>query len=256
VPSESKGTDGAVRIRLLEERALNCWPALRTEFYDGWVLRFADGYSRRSNSVNPLYPSTVDLPAKLRFCERRYRGAGQRVVFKLTSSPEHRELDSILAAEGYAQEAATSVQSLSLAGWRAEEIPGAAGWDDPAEDWLAAQFSLNAVAPVHAAIARRILERIPRPRRFFAIRAGGRIVACGLGMIDQGQLGIYDIVVDSRERRKGFGRMLMADLLTWGKSRGASNAVLQVMEDNPPALSLYARLGFREEYRYGYRSKE
>jgi ribosomal protein S18 acetylase RimI-like enzyme len=243
------------RIRQMEERALNCWPALRTEFFDGWVLRFADGYSRRSNSINPLYPSTMDLPAKIRFCERRYRGAGLRVVIKLTSSPEQCALDSTLAAQGYAQEASTSVQSMSLEAWRAEDVPGAAGWDDPAENWLTSQFGLNAVAPVHAAIARRILELVPRPRRFFAIRAGGRIVACGLGMIDQGQLGIYDIVVDSRERRKGLGRMLMTDLLSWGKNQGAPTAVLQVMEDNPPALSLYASLGFREEYRYWYRSK-
>jgi N-acetylglutamate synthase len=249
------GSADAARIRLLEERALNCWPALRTEFYDGWVLRFADGYSRRSNSVNPLYPSAEDLPAKIRFCERRYRGAGLRVVFKLTSSPGHRELDSLLAGEGYAQEASTSVQSLSLAGWRAEAVPGAAGWDDPVEEWLAAQFGLNAVAPVHTEIARRILEMVPQPRRFFAKRAGGRIVACGLGMIDQGQLGIYDIVVDNRERRKGLGRKLMTDLLSWGKNQGVPTAVLQVMENNQPALSLYAGLGFREEYRYWYRAK-
>jgi N-acetylglutamate synthase len=246
----------AARIRRLEEIALNCWPALRTEFYDGWVLRFADGYSRRSNSVNPLYPSTEDLAAKLRFCERRYRVASQRVVFKLTSSPDHYELESALAAQGYAQEAQTSVQSLSLDGWRAEEIPGAAGWDDPAEEWLQAQFRLNAVAPANAAIARRILELIPRPRRFYALHAGGRIVACGVGMIDQGQLGLYDIDVDGGERRKGFGRMLMAGLLAWGKAQGAPVAILQVMENNPPALALYAGLGFYEEYRYWYRSKE
>ena len=81
-------------------------------------------------------------------------------------------------------------------------------------------------------------------------------MACGLGMVHQEQLGIYDIVVDRCERRKGFGRMLMAELLSWGRHQGAPAAVLQVMEDNPAALSLYAGLGFRGEYRYWYRAKD
>jgi N-acetylglutamate synthase len=242
------------RIRRLEEIALNCWPALRTEFYDGWVLRFADGYSRRSNSVNPLYSSTEDFFAKLRFCERRYRDAGLRVVFKLTSSPDQRELDSALAAEGYAQEAPTSEQTLPLDGWRAEEPADAAHWDEPAEEWLAAQFALNNTSPRQIPIARKILGMVEPPRRFTLLREGGKPAACGLGILRRGTVSVYDIVVENGVRRRGYGRRLMASLLNWGKAQGAGTAALQVMENNPPALALYASLGFREEYRYWYRS--
>jgi hypothetical protein len=38
--------------RILEELSLGAWPARSAVFHDGWVLRFADGYTRRANSVN------------------------------------------------------------------------------------------------------------------------------------------------------------------------------------------------------------
>ena len=53
-------------IRHIEELALNAWPALQTLLLDGWVVRFANGYTRRANSVNPLYASEQDIDAKLR----------------------------------------------------------------------------------------------------------------------------------------------------------------------------------------------
>ena len=42
-------------IRLIEELSLNAWPALQTVLYDGWVLRFADGYTRDNTPALHLY---------------------------------------------------------------------------------------------------------------------------------------------------------------------------------------------------------
>ena len=86
---------------LYEELAMNAHPAMATQLYDGWVLRFSSGYTFRANSVNPLYPSSLPVAEKLAFCEAMYAREGLPAVFKLTdASPEG--LDETLAAAGYA----------------------------------------------------------------------------------------------------------------------------------------------------------
>ena len=85
-------------IRHIEELALNAWPALQTLLLDGWVVRFANGYTRRANSVNPLYASEQDTDAKLRACEQFYRDRGLKVVFKMTAASQPDGLDALLAA--------------------------------------------------------------------------------------------------------------------------------------------------------------
>ena len=51
----------------------------------------------------------------------------------------------------------------------------------------------------------------------------------------------------------GYGEQLVRNLLMWGKQQGARAAYLQVMLNNAPALRLYAKIGFLEEYQYWYR---
>jgi len=53
------------KIQLYEELSLNAHPSLQTQVYDGWILRYANGYTSRANSINPLYQSTLDLQEKI-----------------------------------------------------------------------------------------------------------------------------------------------------------------------------------------------
>lgn len=46
--------------KLIEELSLNHWQPLSTLLYDGWVLRFANGYIKRANSINPIHDSTSE----------------------------------------------------------------------------------------------------------------------------------------------------------------------------------------------------
>ena len=86
--------------RLLEELTLNAWPPLETLLYDGWILGFSNGYTRRANSIHPLNPSTLELSQKIDTCESLYAARGQATVFKLTSSPFDAELDATLEKRG------------------------------------------------------------------------------------------------------------------------------------------------------------
>jgi len=56
--------------KFIEELSLNHWQPLSTLLYDGWVLRFADGYTKRANSINPIHYSTCDLQEKIKECEK------------------------------------------------------------------------------------------------------------------------------------------------------------------------------------------
>lgn len=56
--------------KLIEELSMNAWSALQTKLYDGWILRFADGYSKRANSINPIYDSRISLEHKNMFLRK------------------------------------------------------------------------------------------------------------------------------------------------------------------------------------------
>jgi hypothetical protein len=88
-------------ITTIEELSLNAWASLQTMLYDGWIIRFANGYTKRANSVNPLYLSRIDIDEKLQFCEQLYQEKKLPVVFKLTSAVLPSNLDYRLWESGY-----------------------------------------------------------------------------------------------------------------------------------------------------------
>ena len=242
-------------IRSLEELSLNAWPSLRTIHDDGWVLRFADGYTRRANSVNPLYPSTEDTREKIRRCEQVYFSLGQNVVFKITPATQPADLDTVLAAEGYRREALTSVQTVRLDTVDPSVADDVSLDESLSTDWLARFVDLSGVDVRHAPTMARMLEGIVPAHRFATLWRDSEVVAMGLAVLERGQVGLFDVVTAEHARNQGLGTILMRQLLGWAKRNGAHCAYLQVMRDNAPALHLYEKLGFREIYQYWYRVK-
>ena len=239
-------------IRQIEEAGLNAWPAHQQLLYDGWLLRFADGYTKRANSVNPLYPSRLQLQTKIERCEAQYCRMGLPPVFRLTPLAGA-GLDEALARRGYQVLHPTRVLTLDLQGWRAPDLAACSVRHLPLEQWMGIfseiSGSLVAKQPAHAQILRNILN----PYICAAIEIDGRWLACGLGVQEGEWFGLFDIVTHPEHRRQGLSTCLIAGMLDWARHQGARRSYLQVMENNLPALGLYDKLGYTDGYGYWYR---
>jgi ribosomal protein S18 acetylase RimI-like enzyme len=240
--------------RHVEELTLNAWPPLESLVYDGWIVGFSNGYTRRANSIHPLYPSTIDLGEKITTCEEMYAARGQQTVFKLTSSSADAELDSTLEKRGYASAALTRVQTAELPPGAATDTTVALSEVlDPV--WFDAFNRLSVTPERFQPTMKSLLEKIVPPHAFAAVTIDGQIVAQGLAVAERGYVGLFDIIVDSQVRNQGLGHRVVSRLLSWAQTRHAAHtAHLAVMHDNAPAKHLYASLRFREVYTYWYRT--
>lgn len=243
-------------IRHFEELSLNALPSLETIYYDGWVLRFAGGYPRRANSVQQLYPSTLPLDEKIAYCEAQYDARGYKTVFKFTAHAP-RDLEAPLKARGYVSDTPTCVHTLDLAALDAQPPTPPASVEvaiEPrlSEDWFADCARLNAFPADRAGSMQAIFARIPVETGFARLRRDGETIALGLGVLDQGWIGLFDVVTAESARQQGIGTALIRQMLAWGRQRQARGAYLQVVSTNTPALKLYAKLGFAETYCYWY----
>ena len=239
--------------KIIEEASLNAWPCLKQILYDGWILRFANGYTRRANSINPIYKGIGDTLEKIRYCEQIYQDAQQRAVFKITPFVHPTNLDNLLDQAGYQKNAPTSVQILDLMDLDIQSTTVVEQWSHPTEKWIEHYTRMNQVPPENVPTLQAILQNIAPVANFTTLLCQGRVVSCGLGVLDNQHIGLFDIVTDPAYRSRGFGTHLVLNILNWAKQQGAKKAYLQVMLKNEPALNLYAKLGFKEIYQYWYR---
>jgi N-acetylglutamate synthase len=242
-------------IQTIEEISMNAWPSLQSMVLDGWILRFSNGYTRRANCVMPLYASARPVMEKIEICEQIYAELGRPVIFKMTQASEPLELDTLLARRSYRAEATTSVQLLDLASQEDSPDPQVRLQFEETEDWQAAFCRMNGIAPAQQATHRQMINAILPKKCFAAVIANGKMIGCGLAVLQSATLGLFDVVIDAGFRQQNYGERLMRALLGWGRSNGACSAYLQVMCNNAPALRLYSKLGFQEKYQYWYRVK-
>ncbi len=237
-----------MQIRVYEELMMNAWVSLNARYYDGWVMCFSNGHSHRGNSVHPLYPSTLDVEAKVDFCEQVYRAADLPPMFKLT--PEHETIESLVASRGYTIEGKAFVQTHPLN--RPVTAPDFEYALEPAitPDWFDDYGTLVGKANDDTW---EMFNLIMPQQVYGRIIVDGEAVAIGRAVVERGYLGIYDIATVSHLRRQGLGQAMTERLLEWGQVSGARTAYLMVEEVNLAARSLYAKLGFQTIYPYWYR---
>ena len=135
-------------VRALEERAFNAWPALETISIQGWLLRFAGGYTKRANSVNALAPA-VPVAGVLPIAETLYAARGLPLVFRLSplAGPD---ADAALTALGFQYLDETIVMTASIAGDAARD-PDVSIAAQPEAAWSAGFSAANRVPAVRQA---------------------------------------------------------------------------------------------------------
>ena len=271
-----------------EELTLNAFPVLHTEVYDGWILRFSGGEGYQGNCISPLYLSTRAYEDKIDYCENKFREKGLPCVFKMTPNVPA-ALDQQLAMRQYELEDKTYIMECSLTSedsLSSEEAQvlssGSPTGEDGAQEnnilakteirlsheiddnWLEAFLTLEGMdKDICPETARAMLNAIRKPVYCAALYENeishgsnadcGRIVGCGLGVVEDNKIGIYDIRVESSFRQNGIGARICRAIMEEGKKEGAQKAFLHVSASNRPAVRLYQGLGFEEAYTYWYR---
>ena len=137
----------------VEETCINAWPALKEIFYDGWLIRLANGQTRRTNSVNVIGKGVRALGEKIAYCEDIYRAHGQPPFFRVLSTGP-RDLDLALADRGYAKEDETCTLYMNFRRPRQPEFANAIALDvherRPTPEWLEAHRRLSRRSPEDA----------------------------------------------------------------------------------------------------------
>lgn len=239
--------------RRLEELSLNSSAPPGQLLYDGWLLRMLPGKAKRARSVNAIYASTLALAEKIAHCERRYGAARLPAIFRLTPFSVPAELDAELDRRGYGRFEPTAVESATIGPARADaDGVLAVGL----REWVEAVGDMRGSPVGHRAAHLARLEATPLATRAVAIQREGRVLACGLTVIEDDHAGLFDIVTREDARRQGHGRRIVAALLETARGLGARHAYLQVESANEPARRLYRAFGFEERYKYWYRGRE
>lgn len=79
--------------------------------------------------------------------------------------------------------------------------------------------------------------------------AGGNIVGYAMFLVVSKEAHLANISVDPAWRRKSVARRLLEHILSVVRAHGCELLLLEVRVSNQPAITFYARHGFREMYR-------
>ncbi len=238
---------------LYENLSFNTHPALVTEKYDGWLIRYSNGYTKRANSVSPLGESSIDIDEKIAYCEEYYRSKDLPCVFKTTD--DEPEFDEHLAKLGYREVTPTDVLAMPLEGRSFNESDCTIS-SGPTEEWFDAYFGMAEYSKdIYIQTAKEMIKSISLPSFYCIIKQNGVPVSVASAVIEDGCMAMLNVYTDKNHRLKGYARKVCENLLNEAVKAGAHTAYLQVVADNGPAYHIYKTLGYKKLYTYRYREK-
>ena len=239
--------------RRLEERSLNASGAFQSLVYDGWLLGYRRGPTKRLRCVNPFYASTLPLPEKVDHCARFYAAAGLPAIFRLLPFSQPAELDRWLERAGWERFERTLVQRAMLDSLRLPSAPAVDVTIMPVPEWQDAVARLLDVAPERREPSVERARAYPLPQAGAVLRRAGEVVACGLVKIEGDHAGLFAVHTAEQHRGQGLARAIVAALLAEALRQRVQHAYLQVTATNAAGLALYRHFGFVTTYDYWYR---
>jgi GNAT superfamily N-acetyltransferase len=255
-------------LKQLEELSLQQWPALITDDMDGWALRMANGYTKRANCISTLHytrkVTAQNTLANIASCEYKYTAIKQPTIFKITPFSEP-QLDDLLAQLDYELVDPSLVLTLQLEQFvhhaptmkqsHAKELTFTID-EHISLCWLEQYCQLTGVNPRFIPTMIDMIAAMPGQVLLARCLLNDEVVALAMAVIDQGIVGLYDVVTADSYRNLGLCSYLLSHLLLQCKQQGARYSYLAVVESNETAKHVYSKLGYQLAYRYWYRIKQ
>ena len=241
------------QIQKFEEMCLNGHVALNSFFYDGWILKFSEGYTGRANSVSVLYPSSKPIAEKLVFCENMYKKQGLSCQFKLTELDT--ELNDFLAKRGYEIATPTDLMVCDL-GCPIESDNDSKikyVFSTTPDEWLPIFFKVHEINDAHDQdVYKRMISKVLVDTIYCTLLYDGKPAACSSVAIENGYALLQNVIVSAELRGHGLGKIVCSAILKKAQELGALHSYLQVVQTNAVAVNLYKKLGFEKLYSYWY----
>jgi N-acetylglutamate synthase len=246
----------AISMDDLERIMVDGWPPVERAELGGWLLRAADGFTGRANSVLPLGDPGVPLSAAVDYCESWYDARGLQRLFCLFG-PEGFTVDDDplgreLLARAYDSFKNTLVLTAST-GALPPEIPHTSGARVhldamPSPAWWHAWADNEGTTPD---VARSVLGGSP-DQLFASLEVDGTLAGVARLSFAHVWAGVSAVRVAPEHRRTGVAMQLMGALADESRARRIRSVYAQVAQTNSPSMRLFERLGFSVHHEYVY----
>ncbi|SDK93201.1 GNAT family N-acetyltransferase [Streptomyces indicus] len=250
-PARRRGP--AASFEELARVAARSWQPVESGTLGGWELRFADGFTRRANSVLALGDPGMPLDEALPRVRQWYAERGLHADIQTATGAEGTQelLCAALEEHGWAPHTPAQVWTGALApvgdlDADASRVHLARSCD---EEWLSRYQRFGQGSPA----VLKVLHN--GPSVWFAsvpAEGGGAPAAIGRCVVDGRWAGFMAVEVDPAYRRQGLATAVMTALARQALDEGASAAWLQVESGNTAALAMYERMGFAPHHHYHF----